>query len=297
MSNPYSKLKSLASRIIYGAFIEKRWQVSVVLCKGGGSPAERFQRAVEGNNLPTVDVPTQYTFLADPFFYDKETILAEALNRRSGKGQIVAIKNGIATPLGSPLSSHISYPCTIQEGDCTYIVPEMARGGGPQVFTLNGDDLVAVGPLNIESGPLLDPTLFWFDRRLYLFGNRVEEGPGVLRLWSAGGLFDPFVEHPASPIRIGKRGSRMGGRIFFEGESLYRLGQDFRRSYGDGLLCFRIDRLTDKEYLETLENAIELRAVKGPHTLDIRSEEMVFDWYEERLSPLAGVRRIVARFG
>lgn len=293
----YSKLVSLVSRLAYGAFIEKRWHVSVVPHRAGVSPAERFRLATEGNNLPTVDLPLQYSFLADPFFYDSGKILAEALHRTSGKGQIVAIENGKAVPLISSVACHLSYPFTVEDGDRTYIVPEMARGGSPQVFALSRDTLVVVRPLEIDSGPLLDPTFFWHESRLYLFANRAQEGSGLLRLWSAGGLFDYFEEHPASPIRIDKRGSRMGGRIFFDGESLYRLGQDFYQSYGDGLLCFRIDCLSPTHYSETLDDTIALRTVKGPHTLDIRGEQIVFDWYEERFSLLAWARRIAARLG
>ncbi len=292
-----SRLSALLSHLAYGAFIEKKWQVSVVDAPRGGSPAQRFRPAREARSLPPVPVPDGYVFLADPFFFERDLILAEALDSRSGKGKIVALENGQVRPIAAPLESHLSYPHSVEEGGRRFVVPEMARGGDPQIFAFDNDALVPERPLSIDSGPLLDPTFVRHGEHLYLFANRAEEGANVLRLWVAEGLFGHFTEHRASPVRVDARGSRMGGGFVSDGDTLYRLGQDFRRSYGDALLCFRVDALDPQAFRETLIDTIALAHVKGPHTLDFRDSRMVFDWYEERFAPLAWARRIAGRIG
>lgn len=149
--------------------------------------------------------------------------------------------------------------------------------------------------LDIEPCRILDPTLVRHDGRLYLFGNSVADGSAVLHLWSAAGLFGRFERHPASPIRVSVRGSRMAGEIARWGSRLYRLGQDWRGGYGDGIVAFEIVALTATDYQEVEIGAGAFTRVRGPHTLNRRGNLLLFDWFEERASPLAGLRRIAAR--
>jgi hypothetical protein len=88
----------------------------------------------------------------------------------------------------------------------------------------------------------------------------------------------------------------MAGPIHRWPGGLFRLGQDFRSAYGDGILAFRIEDLTTERYREVEAGAASFDEVKGPHTIDIRRGELLFDWYEEGRSPFAGVRRLLNRF-
>ena len=76
------------------------------------------------------------------------------------------------------------------------------------------------------------------------------------------------------------------------GDMLYRFGQDFTRDYGDGLLCFQVQALDAGTYEESLVGQIRFDHVKGPHTLDWKDGQLLFDWYEERFSLFAGLRRL-----
>jgi hypothetical protein len=71
----------------------------------------------------------------------------------------------------------------------------------------------------------------------------------------------------------------MGGNIIKQDGRLYRLGQDFTRDYGDGLVLFQIGELSATSYSESLVRRIRFSDRKGPHTLNIRSDEIVFDPY------------------
>ena len=74
-----------------------------------------------------------------------------------------------------------------------------------------------------------------------------------------------------------------------------RLGQDFGAGYGDGIIAFRIDELSPDRYRETELGARSFDRVKGPHTLDVQGGTLLFDWYEEHFSLLAGVSRLMNR--
>jgi len=143
-----------------------------------------------------------------------------------------------------------------------------------------------------QQAGVLDPTLHALGDTLFLFANLKTEGSSVLRLWYSSSLFDPFVEHPCSPIRVSPAGSRMGGAVLQAGTSRMRIGQDFRGQYGDGLIVFRIDRLSREEYRETMLAEFKLEGRSGPHTLNFKDGSVTFDWYRPRLSLLAGVRRL-----
>jgi hypothetical protein len=87
----------------------------------------------------------------------------------------------------------------------------------------------------------------------------------------------------------------MAGEIMRAGGDLYRLGQDFRESYGDGILAFRIAAIDERSYHEVEAGEAAFSSARGPHTLNRRGETLLFDWYTERRSPLAGVRRVMNR--
>ena len=78
---------------------------------------------------------------------------------------------------------------------------------------------------------------------------------------------------------------------------MIRIGQDFSRDYGDGLIAFAIDSLTPHSYRETEIGAFRLTDRKGPHTFNLSPDgsRILFDWYRDGFSPFAGLRRMMAR--
>jgi hypothetical protein len=289
--------RATASRLIYGALREKRWQVSTA-----GADAEALL-AADGPGFPprtewrSLACPRGYTFLADPFFAPEgEAILAEALNARTGKGEILRLGDG-APPLRlSNPSCHYSYPAAVEEQGSVYVVPETVFWSAPLAYPWRSESWSEARPLDVAGAPrLIDPTFFRHESGLYLFANVFEEGSGILRLWRAPSLFARFAEHPASPIRITPAGSRMAGEIVRLAGGHARLGQDDSGGYGDGLIVFRIDELTPERYRETPVRTLRFAGVRGPHTLNFRGGTALFDWYRDGFSLLAGVRRLRGR--
>lgn len=277
------------ARLAYGALFEKRWQVST-------APATIEDQLPDPARWHTLPHPRGYTFLADPFFAPDGSLLVEALNAASGKGEILRLRDGEAPVRLSDPAVHHSYPAQVEQDGSHYVVPETAIDWAPRahLWDAEWDDGVE---LDIAGQPrLVDPTFLRHEGRLYLFANLLEEGSGVLRLWMAPSLFGRFEEHPASPIRMSPLGSRMAGEIVAGPDGrLVRLGQDDSGGYGDGLVRFEIETLDPRTYSERLTGRLRFDGIKGPHTLNFQGGIALFDWYRERFSPLAGIRRLRGR--
>ena len=281
------------ARALYGAFLEKKWQVAFapiaidpfVRSRGAAFPGDASWSPVE--------LPNGYSFLADPFFHgSNEALLVEALRRSTNKGEILHILGDTAVRLSDPAHHH-SYPGGLSESGIHYVVPETADWGSGQIFRIRGGRFEQAGELGVPGKPrLLDPTLYRSSDTVFLFANIDMEGSSVLRLWFSDTLFGDFKEHPCSPVRISPEGSRMGGEIARAGPLLVRVGQDLTRAYGDGLIFFVIEKLTRAEYRERQLFRFSLKDRKGPHTINFRGKQAVFDWYTDRFSLLAGVRRL-----
>lgn len=281
-----------ARRLAYGALFEKEWQVAE-------APLQRNGRPLNGR-LPlakpwrTLERPRGYRFLADPFPHPSGGLLVEALRSSTGLGEILHISNGSRRVLLD--GRHYSYPAWLTEDGASYLVPEVSDWSETRILRLDGDMLQDVGPLDIPGRPrLIDPTPFHWGERTYLFANLLSEGSSILRLWVGDSILQPFVEHPASPIRLSPAGSRMGGSIIDRDGQLTRVGQDFRGEYGHGVLLFRIEILSPTSFRETLIDEIRFDDCSGPHTLNLREDSALFDYYRQRFSMTAGLRRMRAR--
>lgn len=283
--------------LAYGAFWEKRWNVSLA----SATPAT----SGIGEDTPTLPPPAQWTtlpvrapynFLADPFLDADGAVLAEALNRWTGKGELVRVTADGQTVLASH-GGHYSYPFPIEDDGEYYIVPEIAGWSAPMAWALQDGAMRDPFALDVEEGTrLIDPTLFRHQGQLYLFASRAQDGAGALHLWVADGLRSRFNRHPASPICVSAHGARMGGAIIEQAGRLFRLGQDASGGYGDGLFLFEIATLSPHAYSETRTATLRFTALRGPHTLGFRGGQAVFDWYRDRFSLFAGVRRVIGRF-
>jgi hypothetical protein len=284
----------LVRRGIYGALFDKRWNVS--RCSAGDDVD--LPSAIEGaqsREWSTLSIERPFMFLADPFFFTgTEDILVEAMNGRSGKGEILRYREGSVQRMGGT-RGHASYPGSITHLGETMVVPESAHWAPPALYKVAGQALEKVADLDIAATAILDPTLHRHDGQVYLFGNHAAEGPCVLRLWVADDPFGRFEEHPDSPVCLSIRGGRMGGAIAALGGRLFRIGQDVRSDYGDGVRIFEIQELSPQRYRECEVESFNFSRVHGPHTVNIRDGVLLFDWYTNRFSIAAGFRRLLNR--
>ncbi len=285
-------------RAAYGLTQEKKWKVSLAPC-----PPEALARLIEGAGFPAPDswrtVPTgkRYTYYADPFFSEfPPGILVEALERRSGIGELVLIE-GESHRRISVGRGHYSYPSTIRIIDRQLILPETSQWSPTRLYELAGEKLTDVGPLRVAGDPMIaDPTLIEQGGHYYLFGSPSAQGVNVLTLWTAASLDSVFELHPQSPLRISPEGGRMAGALLrLPDGRLIRFGQSFERFYGDGIVAFEVEALTPDSYRERRIGDIRFRDPIGPHTLNVRDGELVFDWYRHQFDALVALRRLLSR--
>jgi hypothetical protein len=238
-------------------------------------------------------MPAGYRFMADPFPHPfGDGVLVEAFRSSAGLGEILHIGTGGARPLCAG-GGHYSYPAPFRLAGEDYLLPEVSEWSLPLLYRFEDTGLTAMGELRVEGSPrLVDPTVYAAGTSLFLFANNADEAGSVLRLWTAASLSVQFVEHPCSPVRISPAGARMGGLIFdYQGQT-YRVGQDSRGAYGDGVLLFRVDALTPQDYRETPVGEYRFTHCRGPHTLNTAADGLLFDYYVDRFSVLAGIQRL-----
>ena len=69
------------------------------------------------------------------------------------------------------------------------------------------------------------------------------------------------------------------------------------RGYGDGIVLFKVDEISRDSYRESEVARLRFKRHRGPHTLNIRGGKVMFDYYDDRAHPLAGLRRLRQRRG
>ena len=287
------RFAALVRRLGYGLAIEKRWRVAFAAdAHPQFAPLGELPRRATWTPLP---LPDGYRFIADPFFHPAaDGVLVEAMRSDTAVGDILHIVGENRQVVLS--GRHFSYPAAIQFNGETQLVPEMSEHDDATVFRLERHLAIPIAKVGIDRGArLIDPTPFYRSGRCYLFANLADEGPSILRLWIGDDLSLDLVEHPASPICMSPAGGRMGGLIAERDGRLFRFGQDNRGRYGDGLILFAIDALTPDEYRESPISELRFEGARGPHTLNLRDNSLLFDFYDERFSPLAAIRRLRGR--
>lgn len=290
-----ARARAALSHLLYGLTRAKRWGVATAPAPEPVSVERLTERLAEEARWGPIATPPRYRFLADPFLAGEDGLLVEAMSAASSRGEIVRV-DGEGVRRLSGRGGHFSYPCAIELDGRRYVVPETSDWSAPAAYPLGPDGLGEPIALNLPGSPrLLDPTPFGHGGAVFLFGNVAAEGQSVLRLWVAESLGAEFAEHPASPIRISPNGARMAGTPIRIDGSIVRVGQDLRRGYGDGISFFRVTRIDRERYEEQAAGSFRFAGRRGPHTLNVAGGRMVFDYYEDAFSWLAGIRRFRER--
>jgi hypothetical protein len=283
---------AFARRLAYGAVYEKNWRVAEATIPSG-DVTRLIRHFPESSTWRPIPAPPGCRFIADPFYYpDGDGVLVEGLISSDELGAILHLRDSVPEVI-LKLPGHVSYPATLSQDGADYLVPETCEWRPPRVYRLRGSRVDDLGPLNVPGHPrLVDPTLHQTGGTTFLFANIPEEGDSILRLWTGDHVRGQFTEHPASPIRISPNGGRMAGAVIQTTTRRFRIGQDLRTGYGNGVSLFEITALSPTEYTEELVGSMRLRSHHGPHTINVSKDQFVFDYYEKHLSFLAGVRRL-----
>lgn len=239
-------------------------------------------------------------FIADPFLIDlpKETVLFfEELKYSDWHGRLKAVAlDEYGRPRGTgrvvlEKPYHLSFPNAFRaptDAQGMYLLPEQSASG--QTVLYRSPPAARLDELEfIEHSVIvpdlagIDPVLHWADPYWYLFVSNGAFGnlDNNLELLISSRLEGPYDRHPASPISLGLRGSRMAGQLLLHEGQLLRFGQDCVAQYGERIIVFRVDVLTPYDYHETEIRRIacdhSVRGLLGVHSLTATSSFLAID--------------------
>jgi hypothetical protein len=213
-------------------------------------------------------------YLADPFPWPGTSrILCEEMPLTDGVGRIVAVDqaDGTLTPPVVLMDDgyHHSYPCTLQDGETVYCVPESTQRGATRIHRLDDDGrLIPICDV-APHARLADPTLFRWNGLYWLGCTDLDlGGHDNLCLLHATEITGPWTAHARWPVKIDIRGARPAGMVFNVNGRLFRPGQNCAATYGAAVAIHEILILTETDFREA--PVTELRPDKSgpfPHGL------------------------------
>ncbi len=272
---PAARARGLSGRLRYiqsiwfERIMTEWWSLGTVtvplqhLLSGGGLNEVRWYTPEVGRS-----------YLADPFPWPGTgRILCEDMPLADGVGRIVAVTeaDGTLSPPSTVLDDgfHHSYPCTFQDGDTVYCIPESIQRGATRIHRLAKDGTLTPVCDVAPYARLADPTLFQWHGRYWLACTDLDLGVhDNLCLLHAEAPTGPWMPHAKWPVKVDIRGARCAGQLFSSGGRLYRPGQDCAATYGAAVALHEIVTLTATDFRETLVNVLRPdRSGPFPHGL------------------------------
>lgn len=254
-------------RVLHG---KERWSIGAAPCAPDAFMRSQFSLPARGhfNWLESRARPDR--FVADPFLLELEetpVLFFEEAKYGQFRGRLKAVElDGTGRARGPERvvleqPYHLSFPNVFRAPDdpgTLYLLPEQADSGHTVLYRSPAGGRLADLRFTPHSVLLrdfagIDPVLHFVAPCWYLFVSNGAFGSydNNLHLFYASHLEGPYERHPASPIREGLYGSRMAGQLLVHEGQLFRLGQDCRRVYGEGIVIWRVEQLTISEYRET----------------------------------------------
>jgi hypothetical protein len=205
------------------------------------------------------DVPA--LFVADPFMLRANGswhMFFEVMNWRTRMGEIgLAVSDDGARWTYRQIvlaeEFHMSYPQVFRWQGDYYMVPETYEAGAVRLYKATDFPTRWSWVADLLEGPYLaDATVFRRDGRWWMFVDTSEKMRNdTLRLYHAGPLTGPWLEHPHSPVRRGDpAGARPAGRVLVVNDRLFRFAQSGVPHYGTEVNAFAVEELTAEVYRE-----------------------------------------------
>jgi len=230
-----------------------------------------------------------HEYYADPFILPTtkgNLIIAEHYSYKTRKGNIVVIKPGMnqyKTVIEK--GTHLSYPFVFFENGKTYIIPEESDTGNVYLYEWIDDKQEVQLKTTLINLPLIDPSLLKHNGVYYLFGGIKGDCPNEkLHLYFSNQLEGPYTSHPLNPVKCNPQGSRMGGAFIQEDEKVLRVGQYSVNHYGQKLMFFKINKLSETEYEETFEYEM-IPDKKAPFNCGLHNYHKIdtFEVYDQKI--------------
>ncbi len=213
---------------------------------------------VNNTSSPFTAIPNGKRYwCADPFVYTyKGTtyIFSEMYDKRIFRGVIGYCKltNEGATPWKVILREqhHLSYPFILEAGGSVYMIPESYVANEISLYRAVSfpDKWEKVKPI-LSDYCTVDSTLFYSGGVLYMLTLNVKGEP-YIELFTLDDEFN--IKSHKTFSSMSESQSRPAGKPFMHGDQLIRPAQDCSEGYGCALNFYRIDKLGENNYEETL---------------------------------------------
>ena len=198
------------------------------------------------------------TYVADPFVVrrgERWHMFLEVWDYDENKGAIGLAQSGDGRRwrydrIVLAEKFHLSYPYVFEWAGEVYLVPESFQAGAVRLYRASSfpTGWTLVQEL-VEGDGLVDATPFRAGGRWWMLVGTVDHD--TLRLFHAGELTGPWLEHPSSPVVAADPvRARPAGRMLDEGGRLYRFAQRCDTAYGLDVRAFEILELTPTRYAE-----------------------------------------------
>lgn len=278
-------------RAYYGAFVEKKWNVGTTSLE----LTIHNHGQIDISSIREIAAPRKFAFAADPSWCPDGSVVCELMDSTTGQGVIGRWADGKWDTTFVPLPGHASYPHVVREGGNVYLLPEVASFSAPLLVEITDKQVGEITCLRgLETARLIDATLWHHDNTWFLFGGFPGNADQELHLWHSTSLFGPYELHPESPVCLDVRGARMAGPLQKIAGQLYRPGQDCSVRYGGHIRLHRVRNLSPTAYVEEAVGTVAVSGAFGPHTIHVRGDQVLLDYYVERRTLLAGYRRAAA---
>ena len=199
-------------------------------------------------------------FVADPFMLRKERLwymFFEILNADTNQGDIGYAQslNGFAWSYGKVILDepfHLSYPQVLEWQGEYYMVPESHNARSVRLYRAEAfpENWTFVANL-LEDVDYVDPTVFQYDRKWWLFAAKAAPNENLLYLYHADTIVGPWTGHPKNPVVQGSvHTARPGGRVLQWDDRLFRFAQDLRYPGGPAVRALEVAELTITNYME-----------------------------------------------
>ena len=150
---------------------------------------------------------------------------------------------------------HFSYPFIFKENGKWYLIPETSENKTIDLYEAKQfPDKWEFKQTILKNIDAVDTTLVKLDDIWYLFTSEKNFGSthnDELSLWKSQNLFlCEFEKLKNNPIVTDIKNARMGGKIFFKDNKLYRISQDCSKRYGYKINLNEIINLKENDYKE-----------------------------------------------
>lgn len=244
--------------------------------------------------------------LAERFTYrGTSRVNRQGRRLRTGRGHITSIsidENGTVLSELPAIDSglHMSYPYTIHDRDSWYVVAEELSGNRLNLYR-RGRKGQWEPVKELLPHAVVDPTVFTYSGRWWMFGTTPEKPCSELGIWYADELEGDWRPHASNPVRNDLSNARSAGTPFFVDGNLYRPAQNNTRTYGGSIVINRVDVLTRECFEERpVQEVFPPQGSSfqdGIHTLSSFGDWTLIDAKRRVILPRVAAAKVFRRLG